>query len=66
MLLTRFPNIVSREKMLGKIWNDNTLRVNVARVRKKLKELRIKDELYTVRGGGYRLKITWNNDEVWQ
>ncbi|MGX5634116.1 response regulator [Bacillus thuringiensis] len=70
ILLERCPNIVSREKMLEKIWNDNTyvddntLRVNVTRVRKKLEELGIKDALDTVRGAGYRLKINWDNDGV--
>ena len=70
ILLERCPNIVSREKMLEKIWDDdtyvddNTLRVNVARVRKKLEELGIKDALDTVRGAGYRLKINWDNGEA--
>ncbi|MGK8430807.1 response regulator [Bacillus cereus] len=70
ILLERCPNIVSREKMLEKIWNDytyvddNTLRVNVTRVRKKLEALGIKDALDTVRGAGYRLKINWDNDGV--
>ncbi|MGH1286439.1 response regulator [Bacillus toyonensis] len=70
VLLQRCPNVVSREKLLEKVWNDdtyvddNTLRVNVARVRKKLEELGIKDALDTVRGAGYRLKITWDNDGV--
>ncbi|MBW3496737.1 response regulator transcription factor [Bacillus sp. FDAARGOS_1420] len=68
ILLQRCPNIVSREKILEKVWDDftyvddNTLRVNVARVRKKLEELGIKDALDTVRGAGYRLKINWDSD----
>ena len=67
ILLQGCPNIVSREKILEKIWDDstfvddNTLRVNITRVRKKLEELGIQDALDTVRGSGYRLKITWAN-----
>lgn len=69
-LLQRSPNIVSREKILEKLWDDytyvddNTLSVNITRVRKKLESIGIKNALETVRGAGYRLKITWNNDEV--
>ncbi|MGR5965151.1 response regulator transcription factor [Bacillus cereus] len=67
VLLQGCPNIVSREKILEKIWDDstyvddNTLRVNITRVRKKLEELGIQNALDTVRGAGYRLKITWAN-----
>ncbi|MCM3200601.1 response regulator transcription factor [Bacillus cereus] len=69
-LIKRSPNIVSREKILEKLWDDytyvddNTLSVNITRVRKKLESIGIKNALETVRGAGYRLKITWNNDEV--
>lgn len=69
-LIRRSPNIVSREKILEKLWDDytyvddNTLSVNITRVRKKLESIGIKNALETVRGAGYRLKITWNNDEV--
>lgn len=69
-LLQRSPNIVSRQKILEKLWDDytyvddNTLSVNITRVRKKLESMGIKNSLETVRGAGYRLKITWNNDEV--
>ncbi|KMN46709.1 response regulator transcription factor [Bacillus paramycoides] len=70
ILMQRAPNIVSREKILEKLWDDytyvddNTLSVNITRVRKKLESIGIKNALETVRGAGYRLKITWNNDEV--
>ncbi|HHT7239330.1 MULTISPECIES: response regulator transcription factor [Bacillus cereus group] len=69
-LLRQSPSIVSREKILEKLWDDytyvddNTLSVNVTRVRKKLEGIGIKNALETVRGAGYRLKITWKNDEV--
>ncbi|MEC3247992.1 response regulator transcription factor [Bacillus cereus] len=70
MLMQRAPNIVRRGKILEKLWDDytyvddNTLSVNITRVRKKLEGIGIKNALETVRGAGYRLKITWNNDEV--
>ncbi|MDZ4417351.1 response regulator transcription factor [Bacillus cereus] len=70
ILLQQSPSIVSREKILEKLWDDytyvddNTLSVNVTRVRKKLEEIGIKNALETVRGAGYRLKITWKKDEV--
>ncbi|PEN81024.1 DNA-binding response regulator [Bacillus cereus] len=68
-LLKQFPTIVSRERILERLWDDytyvddNTLSVNITRVRKKLESIGIKNALETVRGVGYRLKITWNNDE---
>ncbi|OMF08213.1 response regulator transcription factor [Paenibacillus sp. FSL H7-0942] len=63
-LLRRSPKLVSRETILEKLWDDsfvddNTLSVNVTRVRKRLAELGITDALETVRGSGYRLNNTW-------
>lgn len=60
--------IVTREELLEVLWNDqnfvddNTLTVNVTRVRKKLEELGIKDAIETVRGLGYRLNLTWRKE----
>ncbi|PWA07916.1 DNA-binding response regulator [Pueribacillus theae] len=65
MLLKRFPRVVSREALLEKLWDDqsfvdeNTLNVNVTRVRKKLQELGIEDAIETIRGEGYRIVPTW-------
>lgn len=64
MLLRRSPKLVSRETILEKLWDDsfvddNTLSVNVTRVRKRLTELGITDALETVRGSGYRLISNW-------
>lgn len=65
-LINRFPRVAGREDLLEKLWDDqtyvdeNTLNVNIARVRKKFHELGIKDAVETVRGAGYRLKITWS------
>ncbi|WZY00007.1 response regulator transcription factor [Bacillus sp. FSL W7-1360] len=60
------PNqIVSRDDLLEALWDevhfvdDNTLSVNVTRMRKRLSELGITDAIQTVRGQGYRLNINW-------
>ncbi|MHB7978512.1 DNA-binding response regulator [Clostridium sporogenes] len=60
-----YPKVATREDLLEKIWDDttfvdeNTLNVNIARLRKKLSDLGIKDSIETVRGAGYRLNVTW-------
>jgi two-component system, OmpR family, response regulator len=57
-------NIVRREDLLIALWDDthfvddNTLTVNVARVRRKLAEVGFPDVIVTVRGLGYRLDDT--------
>ncbi len=38
---------------------ENTLNVNVSRIRKRLHKLGIEDGIETVRGVGYRLNKTW-------
>lgn len=54
--------IVSREELMEYLWNtdefvdDNTLTVNITRVRNKLEELGIKEMLETKRGQGYILR----------
>ncbi len=68
-LLERCPRVVSREMILDKLWDDytyvddNTLSVNITRIRKKLTELGIEEALETVRGVGYRLNKTWEAQE---
>ncbi len=63
MLMDRHPKVAGREDILAKLWDDqmyvdeNTLNVNMTRVRKKFLELGIKDAVETVRGAGYRLHI---------
>ncbi len=53
--------IVSRDKLIKALWqdeefvDDNTLTVNINRLRKKLEELGAKDYLQTKRGQGYIL-----------
>lgn len=63
-LMNRSPRVVSRETILEKLWDDafvddNTLSVNITRVRKRLAELGIQAALETVRGSGYRLNAVW-------
>ncbi|MEC0241111.1 response regulator transcription factor [Paenibacillus dokdonensis] len=65
-LMERSPRVVSREVILEKLWDDafvddNTLSVNITRVRKRLAELGLEDALETVRGMGYRLHSTWKD-----
>lgn len=66
-LLERCPLVVSRETILDRLWDDytyiddNTLSVNITRIRKKLAELGIEDALETIRGVGYRLNQTWGD-----
>lgn len=63
-LLERYPRVASREALLEKLWDDqtfvdeNTLNVNITRVRKKLQELGLEQAVETVRGIGYRLHLS--------
>lgn len=62
ILFDSYPNVVSREKILSEIWDsemfveENTLNVNISRVRKKLKELESDLKVITVRGMGYKVE----------
>lgn len=64
-LMKKYPKVVSRDYLLEKIWDDiefveeNTLNVNVSRIRKRLDELGIEDGVHTVRGVGYKLNKNW-------
>lgn len=68
-LMERYPRVAGREALLEKLWDDqsyvdeNTLNVNITRVRKKFQELGIQDAVETVRGAGYRLHVSWKEDE---
>lgn len=70
MFLNSYPRIMSRNKILEKLWDDqvyvddNTVSVNMTRLRKKLAELGIEDAIETVRGAGYRLSQTWKKGAV--
>ncbi len=58
-LLEQKGRIVTRDKLMEKLWesdsfiDDNTLTVNVARLRKKLEETGIQDMIKTRKGIGY-------------
>ena len=64
-LMRKYPKVVSRDYLLEKIWDDiefveeNTLNVNVSRIRKRLNDLGIEDAVNTVRGVGYKLNKNW-------
>jgi two-component system, OmpR family, response regulator len=64
-LAKKVEKIVSREELLESLWDDaefvddNTLSVNIARVRKKLQQIGIEQAIETVRGVGYKLIKTW-------
>lgn len=59
ILFEKFGSVVSREDIMKKLWNedcfidDNTLTVNVARLRKKLEESGVADFIETKKGLGY-------------
>ena len=58
-LLENRGKVVSRDDLINYLWNsemfvdDNTLTVNITRLRKKLEELGFKDIIQTRRGWGY-------------
>lgn len=62
-LAERAGQIVSREELLETLWDDvtfvddNTLTVNVTRVRRRLSELGLHDVIQTRRGQGYSLQL---------
>ncbi len=64
-LLKNENKIVSRESLLEVLWNDvdfvddNTLSVNMTRVRKRLEEIGITNVIETKRGQGYKIVPNW-------
>lgn len=61
-LVENRESIVTREEIMECLWDsesfidDNTLTVNITRLRNKLDELNLKELIETKRGQGYRLK----------
>lgn len=59
LLMENVGNIVSRDTIIMQLWNnenfidDNTLAVNITRIRKKLKEIGVEDFIKTKKGIGY-------------
>ncbi|HFH9838460.1 TPA: response regulator transcription factor [Streptococcus suis] len=64
VLFEHGKEVVSREELMRELWNsdifvdDNTLSVNIARLRKKLAELSLPDLIATKKGVGYGLVWT--------
>jgi DNA-binding response OmpR family regulator len=62
ILIKKQESIVSREKLMQELWedenfiDDNTLTVNINRLRKKLKEFGLEDFIKTVKNQGYIVK----------
>ena len=58
------PKVVTRDQLLEELWDDqafvdeNTLNVNMTRVRKKLADYNIDSIIETVRGAGYRFALS--------
>ncbi len=67
VLFEHGKEVVSREALMRELWNsdifvdDNTLSVNIARLRKKLTELGLPDLIATKKGVGYGL--VWIHEE---
>ncbi|WP_026906870.1 response regulator transcription factor [Paucisalibacillus globulus] len=61
VLFEALPNVVTRQQLLAAIWDDetfveeNTLTVNIVRLRKKLEAIQSSLEITTIRGIGYQL-----------
>lgn len=64
-LMKKYPQVVMRDYLLEKIWDaaayveDNTLNVNVTRLRRRLQDIGINSAVEAVRSMGYRLNKTW-------
>ncbi|KGR79996.1 response regulator transcription factor [Ureibacillus manganicus] len=64
LLMSQSPKVVTREHLLEELWDDqafvdeNTLNVNMTRVRKKLTEYGVTSVIETVRGAGYRFVLS--------
>ncbi|MDW8751091.1 response regulator transcription factor [Streptococcus suis] len=67
VLFEHGKEVVSREELMRELWNsdifvdDNTLSVNIARLRKKLAELGLPDLIMTKKGVGYGL--VWTHEK---
>lgn len=64
MLMGQAPKVVSRDQLLEELWDDqafvdeNTLNVNMTRVRKKLSDYGVTSSIETMRGAGYRFVLS--------
>lgn len=61
LLMKKQPGVVDRQMILSKLWDEsefideNTLNVNISRVRKQLQSIQAPHQVVAVRGIGYRL-----------
>ncbi|WP_431027882.1 response regulator transcription factor [Lysinibacillus sp. LZ02] len=64
LLMGNAPKVVSRDQLLEHLWDDqvfvdeNTLNVNMTRVRKKLADYGVTSSIETMRGAGYRFILS--------
>jgi DNA-binding response OmpR family regulator len=64
--IDQINHVLSRTYLLELLWDDeqfvddNTLSVNMTRLRKKLNDIGINDSIQTVRGAGYKMTDTWS------
>ena len=60
--------IVTREELMNNLWDnsnfidDNTLSINISRIRQKLKDIHLENLIITKRGLGYQLLLKENKD----
>ena len=68
-LMEHKGTVVGRDTLMQRLWDsdcfidDNTLTVNVARLRKKLDELGLSSLITTRKGQGYLVEETWTQSE---
>lgn len=61
LLFENFEKVVGRDKIIKKLWDDenfvddNTLTVNINRLRKKLEKYGLKNYIKTIKGEGYKI-----------
>lgn len=69
-LVEHHRDLVKRDYLLQELWDDmtfvedNTLNVNMSRVKSKLELLGLKDVIHTKRGEGYLLSLEGEEDEI--
>lgn len=62
----RMNLVLSRTYLLEMLWDDeqfvddNTLSVNITRLRRKLEDIGVHNSIHTVRGAGYKMIDTWS------
>jgi len=68
LLARRLGQVVPRDRLLEALWDDvefvddNTLTVNVTRVKRKLQSIGVNGAIETIRGAGYKLTPIWMDE----